>query len=234
MRDNIIDSVNTINVDFINVNTNSLIQFTNNSIDMNLNSISNVSSIFTENLNVNGIINITPTSTITDVATNIVVPFYVLASNIASNTLVANNWIPLFVSTYPSFTVNSNIFIYGTKIKVSFTFTASINGEPFDLSTTPPFSFYYTLSNTQTNTEYIGFSINSNSPIFVNSYQSPYILYYNSYSFSYEDIFDFNTNLSPVEVINVNLYAITTELTPSGMAFITDTHNISFQPIQSA
>ena len=134
--------------------------------------------------------------------------------------------------THPTFTVKSNIHVYGKGFKVNFSFSAIITNFNNIL---PPFAFYYTLSNTVTNTEYNGLLINSNTPILVSNfyYQIPFTTNYNnSYSFSYEDIFEFDDNS---DLISVNLYAYpTTNLLPIGSVFTNDTHNITFQPIQPA
>ena len=194
---------------------------------------SNNNIVFGNSINMsnNSIINLTQTPNINDVATNVVVPFYVLASNIAGNSLSGYVWNPLFFSTHPTFTVNSNIHVYGKGFKVNFSFSAIITNFNNIL---PPFAFYYTLSNTVTNTEYNGLLINSNTPILVSNFY--YIIpftgnYNNSYSFSYEDIFEFDDNS---DLISVNLYAYATNLLPIGSVFTNDTHNITFQPIQPA
>ena len=218
---------------------NSNLYLYDNTTNTPLNSIigSNNTIVFGNSINMsnNSINNVLQTSNITDAATNVVVPFYVLASNIAGNFLTYSAWNPLFFSTHPTFTLNTNIFTFGSKFKVNFSFSAIITNLNNIL---PPFAFYYTLSNTVTNTEYNGLLINSNTPILVSNfyYQVPFTdVYNNSYSFSYEDIFEYSDLISAnSDLISVNLYAYSTNLIPIGSVFTNDTHNITFQPIQPA
>jgi len=170
----------------------------------------------------NNITNVKQTSTITDAATNLVIPNTLIFSNVTTSNISLTPTLNIAYTITP-FTFRYNIF---NKLLVNLNF----RGQTSNVANTGGIYIYADIYNSSNNTTYYGNTFKDTTPyVFVQSGLQPRWL-----NFSYSDIYDITpTPIANLTSVSMRVYMGTDNNSFATNRFINGTISMTVQPVIS-